>query len=105
MSASAPQTIAVVGAGSWGTALAIQLARAGCKVRLGGVVEILGRRRRELEIALLGELRPDDEESIGVRIGQGAENDSVEHREDRAVGADPESQRDGHSEDEARRSP
>ena len=40
MSASAPQTIAVVGAGSWGTALALQLARAGCKVRLGGVVEI-----------------------------------------------------------------
>ena len=40
MSASAPQTIAVVGAGSWGTALAIQLARAGCRVRLGGVVEI-----------------------------------------------------------------
>ncbi|MBT8082594.1 MAG: NAD(P)-dependent glycerol-3-phosphate dehydrogenase [Gammaproteobacteria bacterium] len=40
MSASAPQTIAVVGAGSWGTALAIQFARAGCKVRLGGVVEL-----------------------------------------------------------------
>jgi glycerol-3-phosphate dehydrogenase (NAD(P)+) len=40
MSVSAPETIAVVGAGSWGTALAIQLARAGCTVRLGGVVEI-----------------------------------------------------------------
>ncbi len=40
MSGSAPQTIAVVGAGSWGTALAIQLARAGCNVRLGGVVEL-----------------------------------------------------------------
>jgi glycerol-3-phosphate dehydrogenase (NAD(P)+) len=40
MNAPAPLTIAVVGAGSWGTALAIQLARAGCHVRLGGVVEI-----------------------------------------------------------------
>ena len=40
MAAPAPVTIAVVGAGSWGTALAIQLARSGCKVRLGGVVEI-----------------------------------------------------------------
>ena len=40
MAAPAPLTIAVVGAGSWGTALAIQLARAGCNVRLGGVVEI-----------------------------------------------------------------
>ena len=40
MAATAPQTIAVVGAGSWGTALAIQLARAGCTVRLGGVVEL-----------------------------------------------------------------
>ena len=40
MASPAPLTIAVVGAGSWGTALAIQLARAGCNVRLGGVVEI-----------------------------------------------------------------
>jgi glycerol-3-phosphate dehydrogenase (NAD(P)+) len=40
MATPAPLTIAVVGAGSWGTALAIQLARAGCNVRLGGVVEI-----------------------------------------------------------------
>ena len=40
MAAPAPVTIAVVGAGSWGTALAIQLARSGCEVRLGGVVEI-----------------------------------------------------------------
>ena len=40
MGASAPLTIAVVGAGSWGTALAIQLARSGCAVRLGGVVEL-----------------------------------------------------------------
>ena len=40
MSDSAPRTIAIVGAGSWGTALAIQLARAGCKARLGGVVEL-----------------------------------------------------------------
>jgi glycerol-3-phosphate dehydrogenase (NAD(P)+) len=40
MTTPAPLTIAVVGAGSWGTALAIQLARAGCNVRLGGVVEI-----------------------------------------------------------------
>ena len=40
MTAVAPLTIAVVGAGSWGTALALQLARSGCNVRLGGVVEI-----------------------------------------------------------------
>ena len=40
MSGKTPPTIAVVGAGSWGTALAIQLARAGCAVRLGGVVEL-----------------------------------------------------------------
>ncbi len=40
MAAPAPLTLSVVGAGSWGTALAIQLARAGCSVRLGGVVEI-----------------------------------------------------------------
>ena len=32
--------MAVIGAGSWGTALAVQFARAGCDVRLGGVVEI-----------------------------------------------------------------
>ena len=32
--------IAVIGAGSWGTALAIQFARVGCEVRLGGVVEL-----------------------------------------------------------------
>ena len=31
---------AVVGAGSWGTALALQLARRGCKVRLGGILEL-----------------------------------------------------------------
>ncbi len=37
---SAPKTIAVIGAGSWGTALALQFARVGCDVRLGGVVEI-----------------------------------------------------------------
>jgi glycerol-3-phosphate dehydrogenase (NAD(P)+) len=29
-------TIAVIGAGSWGTALAIQCARAGCRTRLWG---------------------------------------------------------------------
>ena len=34
------QTIAVVGAGSWGTALALQFARCGCDVRLGGVREL-----------------------------------------------------------------
>lgn len=33
-------TIAVIGAGSWGTALALQLARSGNDVRLGGVFEI-----------------------------------------------------------------
>ena len=32
--------VAVVGAGSWGTALALQLARCGCDVRLGGVREL-----------------------------------------------------------------
>ena len=32
--------MAVIGAGSWGTALALQFARAGCDVRLGGVVEL-----------------------------------------------------------------
>lgn len=32
--------MAVVGAGSWGTALALQFARAGCDVRLGGIVEL-----------------------------------------------------------------
>jgi glycerol-3-phosphate dehydrogenase (NAD(P)+) len=32
--------MAVVGAGSWGTALALQLARSGSNVRLGGVVEL-----------------------------------------------------------------
>ena len=40
MTAPATLTFAVVGAGSWGTALAFQLARAGCNVRLCGVVEI-----------------------------------------------------------------
>ena len=30
----------MIGAGSWGTALALQLARSGCNVRLGGVVEL-----------------------------------------------------------------
>ena len=34
-----PTRIAVIGAGSWGTALALQFARVGCEVRLGGVVE------------------------------------------------------------------
>lgn len=37
---SAPHIIAVVGAGSWGTALALQFARVGCDVRLGGLFEI-----------------------------------------------------------------
>ncbi len=36
----APQTVAVVGAGSWGTALALQFARSGCDVKLGGIVEL-----------------------------------------------------------------
>ena len=40
ISAASSQAIAVIGAGSWGTALALQLARSGCDVRLGGVVEI-----------------------------------------------------------------
>ena len=31
---------AVIGAGSWGTALALQLARRGCAVRLGGILEL-----------------------------------------------------------------
>jgi len=35
-----PAHIAVIGAGSWGTALALQFARVGCEVRLGGVVEL-----------------------------------------------------------------
>ena len=35
-----PTSIAVIGAGSWGTALALQFARVGCDVRLGGVVEL-----------------------------------------------------------------
>ena len=39
MSNAAPN-VAVVGAGSWGTALAVQFARSGCDVRLGGVVEL-----------------------------------------------------------------
>lgn len=34
------QTIAVIGAGSWGTALALQFARCGCVVRLGGLLEL-----------------------------------------------------------------
>jgi len=37
---SLPDTIAVVGAGSWGTALALQLARRGSNVRLGGIREL-----------------------------------------------------------------
>ena len=37
---NAPQAVAVVGAGSWGTALALQFARSGCDVRLGGIVEL-----------------------------------------------------------------
>jgi len=36
----APQTVAVVGAGSWGTALALQFARSGSNVRLGGLLEL-----------------------------------------------------------------
>ncbi|MEL7185995.1 MAG: NAD(P)H-dependent glycerol-3-phosphate dehydrogenase [Pseudomonadota bacterium] len=40
MISDSPQTIAVIGAGSWGTALALQLARSGNQVRLGGVVEL-----------------------------------------------------------------
>jgi glycerol-3-phosphate dehydrogenase (NAD(P)+) len=32
--------VAVIGAGSWGTALALQLARCGSEVRLGGVLEL-----------------------------------------------------------------
>ena len=35
-----PKPIAVIGAGSWGTALAMQLARAGSPVRLGGLLEL-----------------------------------------------------------------
>ena len=35
-----PTRIAVIGAGSWGTALALQFARVGCDVQLGGVVEL-----------------------------------------------------------------
>ncbi|MDH3490745.1 MAG: NAD(P)-dependent glycerol-3-phosphate dehydrogenase [Gammaproteobacteria bacterium] len=34
------QTVAVIGAGSWGTALALQFARSGCNVRLGGLLEL-----------------------------------------------------------------
>ncbi|NIL95553.1 MAG: NAD(P)H-dependent glycerol-3-phosphate dehydrogenase, partial [Woeseiaceae bacterium] len=37
---TASRTFAVVGAGSWGTALALQLARRGCDVRLGGILEL-----------------------------------------------------------------
>lgn len=37
---AAPQSVAVVGAGSWGTALALQFARSGCDVKLGGTVEL-----------------------------------------------------------------
>ena len=40
MSADTKNTIAVIGAGSWGTALALQFARAGSNVRLSGVVEL-----------------------------------------------------------------
>jgi len=36
----APKTVAVIGAGSWGTALALQFARSGCEVRLGGILEL-----------------------------------------------------------------
>ena len=36
----AVQTVAVIGAGSWGTALALQFARSGCNVRLGGLLEL-----------------------------------------------------------------
>ncbi|HEY5643257.1 MAG TPA: NAD(P)H-dependent glycerol-3-phosphate dehydrogenase [Woeseiaceae bacterium] len=32
--------MAVIGAGSWGTALALQFARSGCEVRLGGLLEL-----------------------------------------------------------------
>jgi glycerol-3-phosphate dehydrogenase (NAD(P)+) len=40
LSSNAENAIAVIGAGSWGTALALQFARAGNDVRLGGVVEL-----------------------------------------------------------------
>lgn len=40
MTNGANKTIAVIGAGSWGTALALQFARAGSNVRLTGVVEL-----------------------------------------------------------------
>ncbi|MGB5448223.1 MAG: NAD(P)H-dependent glycerol-3-phosphate dehydrogenase [Woeseiaceae bacterium] len=40
MKGDAPKTVAVVGAGSWGTALALQFARSGCNVRLGGLLEL-----------------------------------------------------------------
>lgn len=36
----APQPVAVVGAGSWGTALALQFARSGSDVKLGGILEL-----------------------------------------------------------------
>ena len=36
----APEAVAVIGAGSWGTALAVQFARSGCDVRLGGILEL-----------------------------------------------------------------
>jgi len=38
--AETPRAIAVIGAGSWGTALALQFARCGCDVRLGGLYEL-----------------------------------------------------------------
>ncbi|MDH5393292.1 MAG: 3-hydroxyacyl-CoA dehydrogenase NAD-binding domain-containing protein, partial [Gammaproteobacteria bacterium] len=42
------QTIAVYGAGSWGTALALQLARAGAKVLLWDIdTELLDNMRRD----------------------------------------------------------
>ncbi|MGB5336985.1 MAG: NAD(P)H-dependent glycerol-3-phosphate dehydrogenase [Woeseiaceae bacterium] len=40
INSEAPRTVAVVGAGSWGTALALQFARSGCHVRLGGILEL-----------------------------------------------------------------
>ena len=46
---NAPPPVAVVGAGSWGTALAIQLARSGRDVRLGGLLEL-----EELEAMVTG---------------------------------------------------
>ncbi|MEJ2127251.1 MAG: NAD(P)-dependent glycerol-3-phosphate dehydrogenase [Woeseiaceae bacterium] len=40
MSEAPSKQVAVIGAGSWGTALAMQLARCGADVRLGGILEL-----------------------------------------------------------------